>query len=106
MPLLIVAIFIPLFFWLVYSKKEKFSNKKRLLQIELGLISLVTIIMIIIGGVGITLAFLLIWVAVALVSYYIYLKKSSKVGFIGVNFCAFFSIVFLILQIWLYGTEY
>ncbi len=105
MPLIIIIVFTGLFFWLISSKRDIFQNHKRLLQLELGLIVVITLILLIIGGVGITFAFLLIWVVIAFISYYIYLKKNQKVGFIGVNFCTFFNIVFLILQIWIYGTE-
>lgn len=106
MPLLIIVAFIILFFWMIYTQKDIFNRKERLLQVQLGLIILILLIMLIIGGVGITFVFLLIWLAVASIGYYIYLKKNQKVGFILVNFCVFFNIVFLILQLWIYGTEY
>ena len=106
MPLLIAILFIGLFTWLIYTKKDIFSNKKKFLQIELGIILLATLIILIISGIGITMGFLLLWVAIAFLSYYIYQNHHQKVGFIGVSFCAFFNIVLLYLQFWIYGTQY
>ncbi|MFR1837267.1 MAG: hypothetical protein ACLSXM_13585, partial [Turicibacter sanguinis] len=61
MPLLIAILFIGLFTWLIYTKKDIFSNKKKFLQIELGIILLATFIILIISGIGITMGFLLLW---------------------------------------------
>lgn len=99
-------LFIILFTWLIYTKKDIFSNKKRFLQIELGITLLATIIILIISGFRLTAGFLLLWVAVAFLCYYIYQKHHQKIGFIGVSFCTFFNIVFLYLQFWIYGTQY
>lgn len=103
---IIPILFIALFSWLISTKKDIFSNKKRFLQIELGIILLATLIILVISGLGMTVAFLLLWVAVAFLCYYIYQNHHQKVGFIGVSFCTFFNLVFLYLQFWIYGTQY
>lgn len=103
--ILIPILFIVLFTWLIYTKKDIFSNQKRFLQIQLGIISVITLTILIISGAGITIGFLLLWVVLAFLCYYIY-QKHPKIGFIGVSFCTFFNIVFLYLQFWIYGTQY
>ncbi|MGL4338104.1 MAG: hypothetical protein ACRCST_14515 [Turicibacter sp.] len=105
MTILILILFIALFFILFKLKGPFFNGKKRWLQVELGLISIITIIQLIISGIGMTLGFILFWGIVAFGCYYVYEKYNQKIGFIMVNFSFFFSISFLILQVWIFGTD-
>lgn len=105
MLLVILLIFIVLFFMLFVLKEPFFKNKKLWLRIDLGIIFIITLIQIIISGLGLTTAFILFWVAASCLFYYVYNKYNQKVGFIMVNFSLFFSVVFLFLQVWIFGIN-
>lgn len=104
--LLILVTFIGVFFFLIQSKKINFKNKKRILQIELVINIIITLILLIISGLGITMYFILFWLIISVLCYYLYGNNYEKLGFIGTSFCTFFLGIFLILQLWIYGTSY
>ena len=104
--LLILVIFIGIFFFLIQSKKINFKNKKRILQTELAINIVITIILLIISGLGMTMYFILFWLIISALCYYLYGNNHEKLGFIGTSFCTFFLCIFLILQLWIYGTSY
>ena len=104
--LLILVIFIGIFFFLIQSKKINFKNKKRILQAELAINIIITIILLIISGLGMTMYFIVFWLIISALCYYLYSNNHEKLGFIGTSFCTFFLCIFLILQLWIYGTSY
>lgn len=104
--LIMIIIFIGIFFYLIQSKKLIFNNKKRILQFELVINLIITLILLIISGLGITMYFIFIWLIISAVCYYLYKSNHEKYGFIGTSFCTFFFIIFLVLQLWIYGTTY
>ena len=104
--LLILVIFIGIFFFLIQSKKINFKNKKRILQDELAINIIITLILLIISGLGMTMYFIVFWLIISALCYYLYSNNHEKLGFIGTSFCTFFLCIFLILQLWIYGTSY
>ena len=126
--LLILVIFIGIFFFLIQSKKINFKNKKWLknnkistvrctkfkeirnlfiiLQAELAINIIITLILLIISGLGMTMYFIVFWLIISALCYYLYSNNHEKLGFIGTAFCTFFLCIFLILQLWIYGTSY
>lgn len=104
--LAMIILFIAIFFYLIRLNKNQFNNKKRILQIELALNIIIALILLIISGLGITIYFIFFWLITSAICYYLYCNNHEKVGFIGTSFCTFFLCIFLILQIWIYGTAY
>ncbi|MDO4926152.1 MAG: hypothetical protein Q3980_10905 [Turicibacter sp.] len=104
--LIMILIFIGVFFFLIQSKKLNFNNKKRILQFELAINLIITLILLIISGLGITMYFIFMWLIISAICYYLYCNNHEKYGFIGSSFCTFFFSIFLILQLWIYGTAY
>lgn len=96
--------FISLFSFFIQSKKLNFKDKKRWLQGELLINIVITLILIIINGLGMSTCFILFWLIFSFLFYYIYIQNKEKLGFIGVTFCSFFLMVFLFLQVSIYGT--
>jgi len=97
--------FIILFFYLIQTDVQKFNQKKIIIQIEVGINFLITLILLIIMGIGMTMYFILFWLILSIVAYYFY-SNSVKISFIVATFCTFFLCIFLILQLWIYGTTY
>ena len=83
--LLILVIFIGIFFFLIQSKKINFKNKKRILQAELAINIVITIILLIISGLGMTMYFILFWLIISALCYYLYGNNHEKLGFIGTS---------------------
>lgn len=101
-----IIIFIGFFSFLIRSKKLNFNNKQIILNIELIINLLITLIFLIICRFGITTIFIMIWFVISVFCYYVYNHNHEKYGFIGTSFCTFFFIIFLVLQLWIYGTTY
>ena len=70
--LLILVIFIGIFFFLIQSKKINFKNKKRILQAELAINIIITLILLIISGLGMTMYFIVFWLIISALCYYLY----------------------------------
>ena len=87
-------------------RKINFKNKKRILQAELAINIIITLILLIISGLGMTMYFIVFWLIISALCYYLYSNNHEKLGFIGTAFCTFFLCIFLILQLWIYGTSY
>lgn len=98
-------LFIGLFFWLVNKEAIFFENKLRIVQIELGLILFFTIFLFISSGFNLLFGFFLLWVLFAIGCYFIYQKFHQKIGFIGISFCLFFTVVFLYLELFLLNFD-
>lgn len=99
--IIMIVSFTSIFFYLIYSDKKRFNEKKRLIKLELVINLIISLTLLIINGLGITMYFILFWLILGFISYLFY-NKDKKFGFIGTTFCTFFLIIFLILQIWIY----
>ena len=99
--IIMIVSFTSIFFYLIYSDKKRFNEKKRLIKLELVINLIISLTLLIINGLGITMYFILFWLILSFISYLLY-NKDKKVGFIGTTFCTFFLIIFLMLQIWIY----
>lgn len=102
---LIIISFTILFFYLIHMDAQKFNQKKRIIQIEVGINVIITLILLIIMGIGMTMYFILFWLILSIIAYYFY-SNHTKITFIIATFCTFFLCIFLVLQLWIYGTTY
>ena len=94
-------LFVGLFFWLIEKEATFFENKLKIVQIELGSILFLTVFLFISAGFNLLFGFFLVWLLLAVGCYLVYIKRHKKIGFIGVSFCLYFTVVFIYLELFL-----
>lgn len=83
--IIMIVSFTSIFFYLIYSDKKRFNEKKRLIKLELVINLIISLTLLIINGLGITMYFILFWLILSFISYLFY-NKYKKFGFIGTTF--------------------
>lgn len=104
--ILLMAAFSTGFFFLIRSNKQKFEKTGRLAQVFLGIIAFCLIFLLVDSAFGGLFLFFLLFGALAGASYFLFLKRSKKAGFIGLCFCLTFAVVFTYLQFFLLNFDF
>jgi len=98
---LMLVVFVALFYWLIKMKPTFFANKIRLVQVELAVTLVLSVFLFISAGFNLLFIYVLFWVMLALGSYVVYQKYNEKMGFIGLSFCLYFTLIFIYLEFYL-----
>jgi len=96
--LFLLMVFVVVFFTLIRMGKNRFAKLLRLSQVFLGTIVWGLLALIFDGRFGALTFFYLFFGALAGTSYFLFLKGSEKVGFIGLSFCLVFVGLFVYLH--------
>ena len=99
------AVFIGGFFTLIRMSATRFARPS-LARVLLGLSIFCLLFLLIDAAFGFLFGFFLGFALLAGGSYYVFLKRSQKVGFIGLCFCLTFSALFFYLQFFLLNFSF
>lgn len=104
--LFLLVIFVVVFFVLIRLDRGRFSGLLRVAQVFLGAIMLGLLALLLDSRLGFLTLFYLFFGAASGMSYFLFLKHSKKVGFIGLAFCLVFVGIFLYLHFVLLNFDF